>query len=76
MFQCAWCKREKDVWEWTKDSEQLCRECAPKYHFGMKRGMIAEKVSDLTKEQRRKISSRINILETFWSARRYVEKKN
>lgn len=59
MFQCAWCKNDTNVYEWSKDKEPLCSECAPKYNFGCARGMIIGKVTDLSKERRREISERM-----------------
>lgn len=59
MFQCAWCKNDTNVYEWSKDKDPLCSDCAPKYNFGLARGMINGKVSDLSKERRREISERM-----------------
>lgn len=59
MFKCAWCKNDTNVYEWSKEKEPLCSECAPKYNFGCARGMISEKVLDLSKEKRREVSERM-----------------
>ena len=75
MFQCAWCKNDVNVYEWSKDREPLCLECAYKYNFGLKQGMIVGMVSNLSKEQRREISERVHNFERFWGALRSVDRE-
>lgn len=76
MFQCAWCKKENiNSAEWSKNREPLCSECAHKYNFGLKQGMIKSSVSELSKEQRRRISEKMNSFERFWGAIRSVERE-
>lgn len=75
MFQCAWCKKETNIDEWSKNREPLCSECAHKYNFGLQQGLIKGNISDLSKEQRREISERKNNFERFWGALRSVDRE-
>ena len=75
MFQCAWCKKDSNVWEWSKWHEPLCSKCSNKYHFGLTQKMITEKISNLSKEQRRKISEKRHNLIRFIGAMRSIEKE-
>ena len=75
MFQCVWCKKDSNVWEWSKQQEPLCSECSSKYHFGVSQKMITGSVSDLSKEQRREVSERMHSFERFWGALRSVERE-
>ena len=76
MFQCAWCKKEEiDPWEWSQNKEPLCKDCVDKYNFGLARGMIKGKVSNLSKEQRREISARLHNLIRFRGAINSIDKE-
>lgn len=75
MFQCAWCKNDTNVCEWSKEKEPLCLECFPKYNFGFRRGMIIGKVSDLSKEQKREVSEKLHNLKRFWGALRSINRE-
>ena len=75
MFQCVWCKKDSNVWEWSKQQEPLCSECSSKYHFGVNQKMITGSVSNLSKEQRREISEKMHNFERFWEAAQSVERE-
>lgn len=74
MLECVWCKKKMGQ-EWSKDKEPLCSECARKYHFGVEQGMTKGRVLELTKEQRREISTRLHDFERFWGTMRSVERE-
>lgn len=76
IFQCSWCKKKNiSPAGWSKNKEPLCSECAYKYNFGLKQRMITGNVSELPKEQRRRISEKMNSFERFWGALRSVERE-
>jgi len=75
MFQCAWCKKDGNVFHWTEDREPLCsEECTNKYHFGRANNMFSGKVSDLSAEQRRAVSRERHHLMQFRGAMRSVDR--
>lgn len=76
MFQCAWCKKENiDPSAWSEYKEPICNQCEYKYRIAKEQNMFSGKVSELTKEQRREISSNINHLTQFVQAIRLIKKE-
>ena len=79
MFNCAWCKEERDKPAlYSKEQEPICAHCVGKYRYALEIGVAKGKLSDLTKEERRKVSkelSGINDIETFHSAMITVHKQ-
>jgi len=76
MFECAWCKKENiSPHKWSKDKEPICKRCSYKYNFAFRNDFIKGKVSDLTKSERRKISTEINYIKRFVEFTRMVRKE-
>lgn len=75
MFPCAWCKKENiSAAIWTDFKEAICDNCECKYRFAKERTMFEGKVSDLSKERRREISSEFNRIARFIKVMRSIEK--
>lgn len=59
--------------KWTEDNEPLCGDCSEKYYFALQRNLLIEKVSDLTKEQRKLISSKLRDIKCFIRTMHYIK---
>ena len=76
MFTCSWCKKE-DISPsvWSEFKEPICKKCEYKYRTGLEYELFDGKVADLSKEQRREISSYLNNLERFVQVVRSVSRE-
>jgi hypothetical protein len=76
MFTCSWCKKE-DISPsvWSEFKEPICKKCEYKYRTGLEYELFDGKVTDLSKEQRREISSYLNNLERFVQVVRSVSRE-
>ncbi len=75
MFDCVWCKKKiESAHVWTKEKEPLCGGCSEKYSFGLHKKLIEVRVSQLSKEQRRNISSQWHDMKCFRRAMLCVKK--
>jgi len=73
MFKCAWCKKENiDPHRWSKSKELICEDCTYKYDFALRNKLLKENVSDLSKEDRRKISRNLIKIDHIISAFRII----